>query len=190
MSNNLVYLIQFEEIVIRLSCRMNLFKVLIFVSPFNLLIVHGSLSFHTGLVPSECSSRLSVCIFSPCSLSLSSHWTFTIHANSGAGAEPPPLIGPWLLTPASHWSLAPQPCWQKRITRCSIISLEEWFIHSSDTARDFCTPVTSHARLHAQGWNVMSTFTFEQPFPPYMADFYSSKVHPSEALVNNVESSQ
>ena len=70
------------------------------------------------------------------SLSLSSHWTFTIHANSGAGAEHSPLIGQLRLTPGPHWPLVTLCCWQKRITRCSLISLEEWFIHSStDTAR-------------------------------------------------------
>lgn len=109
------------------------------------------------------SSRLSVCIFSPCSLSLSSHWTFTIHANSGAGAEHSPLIDQRRPIPGPHWPGETRPCWQKRITRCSIISLEEWFIHSStDTARSLLyTCYLSHPGSHPQSrWNVTSTFTF------------------------------
>ena len=138
--NNLVCLTQsvkhFEGIIIRHSNAPCQILNCGFLFPHLTHWLSMARSVHTGLVPSECPSRLSVCIFSPCSLSLSSHWTFTIHANSGAGAEHSHLIGQLRLIPRSHWPLVTLCCWQKRITRCSLISLEEWFIHSStDTAR-------------------------------------------------------
>ena len=175
MFNNLVCLIQFEEIVIRLSCtwcprknytfssgprqegvifsgtlcRMNFYKVLIFVSPFNSLIVHGS-----GVFTLD-SCHLSVHLVSVFAFSHPVHWVSLVTGHSPSMQTPEPeqntrlslvngsssraLIGHlWLCAADRRGSHdAQSSVWKSGL-----------FIAARTQLAAFCTPVTSHTRVN------------------------------------------
>ena len=123
-------------------------EVFVFVSPFNSLIVHGS-----GVFTLD-SCHLSLHLVSVFAFSHPVHWVSLVTGHSPSMQTPEPEQNTRLSlvtasssrAPIGRWWLAPG--WQKRITRCSIISLEEWFIHSStDTAHSpLYTCYQSHPR--------------------------------------------
>ena len=180
MFNNLVRLIQFKEIIIRLSCRMNFFKVLIFVSPFNSLIVHGS-----GVFTLD-SCHLSVHLVSVFAFSHPVHWVSLVTGHSPSMQTPEPeqntrlslvsgsssraLIGHlWLCAADRRGSHdAQSSVWKSGL-----------FIAARTQLAAFCTPVTCHTRVHIHSRDEMwlQPLHFSNLFPPCLYDgyYWSSK---------------